>query len=72
VTNLSELFNSTVPYIIAPRLTISIWDTHAYTSGKCVYVSKMFEDCGCWTSPMVFEEYEMDSEIESEMGSYIV
>lgn len=68
VTNIAELFNSVVPYILAPRLTISIWDTHAYD--KCVYVSKAFEDCGCWTSPapMVFEEHEMYSEIESEIG----
>ncbi|KAG2137664.1 hypothetical protein BD769DRAFT_1637996 [Suillus cothurnatus] len=43
VTNIAELFNSVVPYILAPRLTISIWDTHAYD--KCVYVSKAFEDC---------------------------
>ncbi|KAG2364669.1 hypothetical protein BDR07DRAFT_1374902 [Suillus spraguei] len=30
VLNISELFNSTVPYILAPRLTISIWDMHAH------------------------------------------
>ncbi|KAG2033849.1 hypothetical protein BDR03DRAFT_653387 [Suillus americanus] len=65
--NIAELFNSIVPYILAPRLIVSIWDTHAHD--KCVYVSKTFEDCGCWTSPrMVFEEHEMYSEIESEIG----
>lgn len=62
--NISELINDTVPYILVPRLTISIWDTHAYND--CVYVSRMFEDCGCLTSPMAFEEYEMNSEIEYE------
>lgn len=68
VLNISELFNSTVPYILAPRLTISIWDMHAHD--KCVYISKTFEDCGCWTSPIAFEEHEMHSEIESEMLSH--
>ncbi|KAG1857396.1 hypothetical protein DFJ58DRAFT_331170 [Suillus subalutaceus] len=67
VMNLAELFNSVVPYVVAPRFIISIWDTHAYD--KCVYVSKAFEDCGCWTSQrMAFEEHEMYSEIESETG----
>lgn len=67
--NISELINDTVPYILVPRLTISIWDTHAYS--ECVYVSKMFEDCGCLASPMASEEYEMSSGIRSEarMGS---
>ncbi|KAG1738981.1 hypothetical protein EDB19DRAFT_867843 [Suillus lakei] len=68
--SISELFNDTVPYILAPRLIISIWDTHAHS--ECVYVSRTFEDRGCWTSPMVFEERDMGSEIESEVDSCIV
>lgn len=70
--NISELINSTVPYILAPRLTISIWDTHAHRN--CVYVSTTFEDCGCWASPGVPEQHEMNTtstQMESETGSYI-
>ncbi|KAG2057554.1 hypothetical protein BDR06DRAFT_1019024 [Suillus hirtellus] len=70
--NISELINSTVPYILAPRLTISIWDTHAHRN--CVYVSTTFEDCGCWASPGVTEQHEMDTtstQMESETGFYI-
>ncbi|KAG2144260.1 hypothetical protein DEU56DRAFT_790837 [Suillus clintonianus] len=68
--SISELFNDTVPYILAPRLIISIWDTHAHD--ECVYISRTFEDCGCWTSPIVFEEREMEFTMESEMDSFVV
>ncbi|KAG1735903.1 uncharacterized protein EDB91DRAFT_543961 [Suillus paluster] len=47
--SLAELFNDTAPFIFAPRLIISIWDTHA--NDKCVHVSTTFADCVCWTSP---------------------
>ncbi|KAG1812798.1 uncharacterized protein BJ212DRAFT_432703 [Suillus subaureus] len=57
--SLSELFNDTAPFILAPRLIISIWDTHA--QDDCVEVSKLFEDCTCWTSPSRSERHEMDS-----------
>ncbi|KAG1857399.1 hypothetical protein DFJ58DRAFT_745113 [Suillus subalutaceus] len=59
--SLSELFNDTAPFILAPRLIISIWDTHA--QDNCAEVSKPFEDCVCWTSPPRFdsEQQEMDS-----------
>lgn len=57
--SLSELFNDTAPFILAPRLIISIWDTHA--QDDCIEVSKAFEDCVCWTSPLRFEQHEMDS-----------
>jgi hypothetical protein len=57
--SLSELFNDTAPFILAPRLIISIWDTHAHDD--CVEVSTTFEDCVCWTSPLRFEQHEMDS-----------
>ncbi|KAG1739053.1 hypothetical protein EDB19DRAFT_1712685 [Suillus lakei] len=53
------LFNDTVPFIIVPRLIISIWDTHA--NDNCVHVSTTFEDCVCWTSPPTFEQHEMVS-----------
>lgn len=59
--NLSELFSDTMPFILAPRLIISIWDTHA--QDDCVYVSTAFADCVCWTSPPRFEQHEMDSVI---------
>ncbi|KAG1866915.1 hypothetical protein F4604DRAFT_941080 [Suillus subluteus] len=57
--NISEFFNDTAPFILAPRLIISIWDTHA--QDNCVEVSTMFEDCVCWASPPRFEQHEMDS-----------
>ncbi|KAG1719312.1 uncharacterized protein EDB91DRAFT_475120 [Suillus paluster] len=67
--NLSDLvfgivvtFNDIAPFIIAPRLIVSIWDRHA--NDKCVYVSTTFEDCVCWTSPPKFEQYEMGSRAE--------
>jgi hypothetical protein len=56
--SLSEFFNDTMPFILAPRLIISIWDTHA--QDDCIEVSKPFEDCVCWTSPLRFEQHEMD------------
>lgn len=56
--SLSELFNGTAPFILAPRLIISIWDTHA--NDGCVHVSTTFADCVCWTSPPNFEQHEMD------------
>ncbi|KAG2077164.1 hypothetical protein BDR04DRAFT_1114010 [Suillus decipiens] len=49
VLNLVLLFKYTAPMIIAPRLIISIWDTHA--KDDCVHVSTTFEDCVCLTSP---------------------
>ncbi|KAG1860490.1 hypothetical protein C8R48DRAFT_246792 [Suillus tomentosus] len=57
--SLSELFNDTAPFILAPRLIISIWDTHA--KDDCVEVSTTFEDCVCLTSPLRFEQHEMVS-----------
>ncbi|KAG1787504.1 uncharacterized protein HD556DRAFT_1501744 [Suillus plorans] len=57
--SLSELFNDTAPFILAPRLIISIWDTHA--KDDCVEVSTTFEDCVCFTSPPRFEQHEMVS-----------
>ncbi|OAX32625.1 hypothetical protein K503DRAFT_593199 [Rhizopogon vinicolor AM-OR11-026] len=59
--SLSELFNDTAPFILAPRLIISIWDTHAHS--ECAHVSTTFEDCVCWTSPQISEEHEMDFQI---------
>ncbi|KAG2364668.1 hypothetical protein BDR07DRAFT_1374901 [Suillus spraguei] len=56
--SLAELFNGTAPFILAPRLIISIWDTHA--NDECVHVSTTFADCVCWTSPPNFEYHEMD------------
>lgn len=53
------LFNATAPFIIVPRLIISIWETHA--NDNCVHVSTTFEDCVCWTSPPILEQHEMDS-----------
>ncbi|KAG1735893.1 uncharacterized protein EDB91DRAFT_1337522 [Suillus paluster] len=58
VFNLVLLFNDTAPFIIAPRLIISIWDTHANDS--CVHVSTTFADCACLTLPPMFDEQEMD------------
>ncbi|KAG1908065.1 uncharacterized protein F5891DRAFT_225516 [Suillus fuscotomentosus] len=55
--SLAELFNGTAPFILAPRLIISIWDTHA--NDECVHVSTTFADCVCWTSPPDFEQHEM-------------
>lgn len=55
----SEFFSDTAPFILAPRLIISIWDTHA--QDDCVHVSTTFEDCVCWTSPPNFEQDEIDS-----------
>ncbi|KAG1819150.1 uncharacterized protein BJ212DRAFT_74348 [Suillus subaureus] len=55
------LFNNTAPFIIVPRLIISIWDTHA--NDNCVQVSVSFEDCVCWTSPPTLEQQEMDSSV---------
>ncbi|KAG1771080.1 hypothetical protein EV702DRAFT_1202113 [Suillus placidus] len=59
VMSLSEVFIDTAPFILAPRLIISIWDTHAHDD--CVEVSTTFEDCVCFTSPMRFEQHEMDT-----------
>lgn len=59
--NLSELFSDTMPFILAPRLIISIWDTHA--EDDCLYVSAAFADCMCLTSPPMLEQHEMGSDI---------
>ncbi|OJA17053.1 hypothetical protein AZE42_11362 [Rhizopogon vesiculosus] len=61
VMSLSILFIDTAPFIIAPRLIISIWDTHAHS--ECVHVSTTFADCVCWTSPPTPEEYEIDARV---------
>ncbi|KAG2137617.1 uncharacterized protein EDB93DRAFT_761159 [Suillus bovinus] len=58
VMSLSEGFINSAPFIIAPRLIISIWDTHA--SEECTYNSTVFEDCMCWTWPTTHEQHEMD------------
>ncbi|KAG2121051.1 uncharacterized protein F5147DRAFT_766916 [Suillus discolor] len=50
------LFKLTAPFIIVPRLIISIWDTHA--NDNCVHVSTTFEDCVCLTSPPEVEQPE--------------
>ncbi|OJA12811.1 hypothetical protein AZE42_09581 [Rhizopogon vesiculosus] len=55
---LSELFNDTAPFILAPRLIISIWDTHAHD--KCVHVSTTFADCVCWTLPPISDSEEQE------------
>lgn len=53
------LFNDTVPFILAPRLIISIWETHA--KDDCMHVSTTFENCACLTPlPPISEEQEMD------------
>ncbi|KAG2345815.1 hypothetical protein BDR05DRAFT_89833 [Suillus weaverae] len=57
--NLVQLFNGTAPFIIVPRLIISIWSTHA--NDNCVHVSTTFEDCVCWNPPPIMEQHEMDS-----------
>ncbi|KAG2143767.1 uncharacterized protein EDB93DRAFT_1154665 [Suillus bovinus] len=59
--DLSEFFSDTMPFILAPRLIISIWDTHA--EDDCLLVSTTFEDCVCLTSPPRFEQHEMVSDI---------
>ncbi|KAG1850923.1 hypothetical protein F4604DRAFT_1959292 [Suillus subluteus] len=59
--NLVLLFNDSSPFIIVPRLIISIWDMHA--NDNCVNVSTTFEDCVCWTSPPRLEQHEMDSRV---------
>ncbi|KAG1717672.1 hypothetical protein EDD22DRAFT_975769 [Suillus occidentalis] len=59
--NLSELFSDTMPFILAPRFIISIWDTHA--EDDCLYVSAAFVDCVCLTSPPRLEQYEMGPDI---------
>ncbi|KAG1747975.1 uncharacterized protein EDB91DRAFT_1115791 [Suillus paluster] len=61
VMSLTELFNDTAPFILAPRLIISIWDTHAHDN--CVHVSTTFADCACWTPPPNVEQNEMDSAV---------
>ncbi|OJA09317.1 hypothetical protein AZE42_07475 [Rhizopogon vesiculosus] len=61
VLSLSELFMDTIPFILAPRFIISIWDKHAHE--ECAQISTMFEDCVCWTSPPTSEGKEMDSPI---------
>ncbi|KAG1795112.1 uncharacterized protein HD556DRAFT_392955 [Suillus plorans] len=58
VISLSEGFINTAPFIIAPRLIISIWDTHA--NEERTHNSATFEDCICWTLPSTCEEHEMD------------
>ncbi|KAG1843292.1 hypothetical protein DFJ58DRAFT_804802 [Suillus subalutaceus] len=61
VMSLVQLFNGTAPFIIVPRLIISIWDMHA--DNNCVHVGTTFEDCACWTLPPMLEQYEMDSRV---------
>ncbi|KAG1813644.1 uncharacterized protein BJ212DRAFT_403495 [Suillus subaureus] len=61
VLNLVLLFKNTAPLIIAPRLIISIWDTHA--NDNCVHVSTTFEDCVCWTLPPELGQPEIDSRV---------
>ncbi|KAG1843283.1 hypothetical protein DFJ58DRAFT_804788 [Suillus subalutaceus] len=61
VMYLVQLFNGTAPFIIVPRVIISIWETHA--NDTCMHVSTTFEDCICWTSPQTLEQYEMDSRV---------
>ncbi|KAG1862594.1 hypothetical protein DFJ58DRAFT_234219 [Suillus subalutaceus] len=48
----------TAPFILVPRLIISIWETHA--NDNCIHVSTTFEDCVCLTSPRILEEHEMN------------
>jgi len=64
VASIAEVFNSSVPFILAPRLIISVWDTHA--QHELVYVDTAFEDCACWTSTAMSDfttAYELDSQI---------
>ncbi|KAG2143818.1 uncharacterized protein EDB93DRAFT_1251869 [Suillus bovinus] len=68
--SLSELFNGTAPFILAPRLIISIWDTHA--NEECVHVSTTFADCVCWTSPPNFEEQEMSPCVEHPESTFSI
>lgn len=56
--SLSEGFIDCAPFIVAPRLIISIWDTHV--NDRCTHVSTAFEDCICWTLPPASEQHEMD------------
>lgn len=58
VMYLAQLFIGTAPFIIVPRLIISIWETHA--NENCVHVSTTFEDCVCWAPPQASEQHEMD------------
>ena len=58
VMSLLELFKDTTPFVLSPRLIISIWNMHA--SDDCIHVSTTFEDCVCWTSPPKFEQHEME------------
>jgi hypothetical protein len=44
---LSQLFLDIAPFVLAPRLIISIWDTHAHD--QCLHVSTAFADCVCLT-----------------------
>ncbi|KAG1853350.1 hypothetical protein F4604DRAFT_1803946 [Suillus subluteus] len=59
--NLVPLFNDTAPFIVAPCLIISIWDTHA--NDNCVNVSATLEDCVGWTSPARLEQHKMDPSV---------
>ncbi|KAG2137570.1 uncharacterized protein EDB93DRAFT_757852 [Suillus bovinus] len=59
VTNLILMFNDIAPFIIVPRLIISIWETHA--NDNCVRFSTTFLDCVCWTSPQPLQQHEADS-----------
>ncbi|KAG2057553.1 hypothetical protein BDR06DRAFT_183867 [Suillus hirtellus] len=68
--SLAELFNGTAPFILAPRLIISIWDTHA--NDECVHVSTTFADCVCWTSPPNFEQYEMSPGVEHPESTFSI
>ncbi|OJA16362.1 hypothetical protein AZE42_07975 [Rhizopogon vesiculosus] len=58
VMSFSELFMGAAPFILAPRLIISIWDTHAHD--QCRHVETTFADCVCWTSS-ISEEHDIDS-----------
>ncbi|KAG0709439.1 hypothetical protein DFH29DRAFT_231103 [Suillus ampliporus] len=57
--SLSELFINAAPFIMAPRLIINIWDTHA--NEGCAHMSTTFADCVCWTLLPTSEQHEMDS-----------
>jgi hypothetical protein len=58
VTSLSEGFINCAPFVVAPRLIISIWGSHA--RDNCTHMSTAFEDCLCWTLPPTSELHEMD------------
>lgn len=62
---LSEMFVNTAPFIIAPRLIIGIWNSHA--DDQCAHISTAFEDCICWTLPPSFEQHEQQEQHEIEM-----